>query len=128
MSPGARESRPWAGAASDLATSRITAESTARATRADRDALAAQLHRRAAATARLEPLTCGCADPWIFGCDGTEPADDRGLDAWCAAAEALLRLDLPPIVPRWALRALWRRGGADAALAEQLEQFSRCTT
>lgn len=117
--PAQRDGRPGGGTAvGDLAGERSIG--------ADATALVAQLGRRAEAASRLPPLQCGCADPSIHRCNGSEPDDDLALDAWCATAEALLRLGTPPLVPRSVLRALWRRGGDDAALAQQLEQFARC--
>lgn len=82
-------------------------------------ALLDQLHRRRCATQRLAVLDCGCADPWVCPCTRT-PLTERALDGWRDAAYAVLSEGMRPLVPVEVRRSLWRRGGADRALAEQL--------
>lgn len=79
----------------------------------------ALLRRRRRAAERLAILDCGCADPWPCRC--TVPAlTERALDAWRAAAEVVLDTGKTPLLPLEVLRALYRRGGDDRVLAEQL--------
>ena len=79
-----------------------------------------QLQRRQEAARRLPPLDCGCHDPWPCRC--TEPPiSDRVIDGWADAARYVLETSCKtPIVPLEVLRALWRRGGEDRTLAEDL--------
>lgn len=77
--------------------------------------------RRHAAAHRSEPLDCGCRDPWTCRC--TEPPlSDHAIDGWRDAALRLLFDGQVPILPLEVRRALWRRGGPDRVLAEQLHQ------
>lgn len=82
-------------------------------------ALLDQLHRRRCATQRLAVLDCGCADPWTCRCT-QHPLTERALDGWRDAAHAVLSEGMKPLVPAEVRRSLWRRGGADRALAEKL--------
>ena len=77
-------------------------------------------HRRFDASVRLVPLNCGCADSWAHHC--IKPSlTERSLDGYAEAARHLLNTaGCLPLVPLEALRALYRRGGDDRALAEQL--------
>jgi len=81
--------------------------------------LRAQLRRRRIASQRLVPLDCGCPDPWPCRC--TQPAlSARMVDAGRDAARDILATGQVPLLEFEILRALWRRGGADRVLAEQL--------
>jgi hypothetical protein len=77
--------------------------------------LAHQLRVRRAAAQRLEG-----GDPWPrqYGSD-SEPTAAQ-LSAWSDAASHVAADGLCPIVPREVLRLLWKRGGADRQLAEQV--------
>ncbi|WP_245672818.1 hypothetical protein [Aldersonia kunmingensis] len=48
----------------------------------------------------------------------------NALDGWRDAALSVLAAGRTPIVPLEALRALWRRGGADRELAEDLHALA----
>ena len=65
-------------------------------------------YRRQAAH-RLEPLPCGCLDPWPCHHRRPEPLDDVTLDSWESAAAQLASLGLPPVLPPAVERALRRR-------------------
>ena len=79
----------------------------------------AGLRRRQRASWRLERFDCGCADPWPYRC--TEPPlTVRAVDSWRDAALHIIELGYTPLVPFEVLRALYRRGGDDRALAERL--------
>lgn len=78
-----------------------------------------QWYRRREAAWRLVPLDCGCRDPWVCRCTEPPPSD-RQLDAWRDAALYVLRGHQIPVLPLEALRGLYRRGGPDRVLAEQL--------
>jgi hypothetical protein len=81
-----------------------------------------QLRARRAASYRLVPLDCGCRDPWPCRC--TEPPlTDVQLDGWRDAAKHVLGQGRIPLLPIEVRRALWRRGSADRALAEELHQL-----
>ena len=64
--------------------------------------LHAQLHRRALAAARSEPLWCGCRDPDCRDPDGCrctrQPLTERGADTWMTACAHLLERGLTPMV------------------------------
>lgn len=76
---------------------------------------------RRAASRRLIPLHCGCADPWPCQC--TEPPlSDSGVDGWRDAAEHVLSEGRMPLVPMEVRRALYRRGGTDRELAIRLHR------
>ncbi|PJK21249.1 hypothetical protein CSX11_16970 [Mycobacterium goodii] len=66
------------------------------------------------------PLDCGCRDPWPCRC--TEPPlTDRAIDGWRDAAQYVLATtNKTPMIPLEVLRALYRRGGDDRALAVEL--------
>lgn len=81
-----------------------------------------QIHpwrRRRAASRRLEPLHCGCADPWPCRCSQPPPSR-QWIDGYRDAALHLRRLGLlpAPLIPE--MQVLWRRGGADRRLAQEL--------
>lgn len=107
-------------AAADPATS--TPPSAAQDSTCTADILS-QLRRRRRAAERLAPLDCGCSDPWPCRC--TEPPlTDRALDAWRDAAGHLFDAGKTPLLPLEVLQALYRRGGADRALAKELHAAS----
>jgi hypothetical protein len=65
--------------------------------------------RRRAATYRVPPIDCGCADPWTCRCyDAPEPSE-RNADGYHAAALHLLAAGLLPAPNLGAMRTLWRR-------------------
>lgn len=75
--------------------------------------------RRHEAARRVAPLDCGCPDPWPCRC--TEPPlSENSLDAWRDAAIRILFNGQVPLLPLEVRQALWRRGGPDRVLAEQL--------
>ena len=74
--------------------------------------------RRRYASRRLPPLACGCRD-LPCRCQRAAPSE-RMVDAGRAAAVHLLGHGLTPILDRDVLRALWRRGGHDRRLAQDL--------
>ncbi|WKW97320.1 hypothetical protein Q3O43_20080 [Rhodococcus aetherivorans] len=79
------------------------------------------LERRRTAACRLPALPCSCRDPWLCRCDtAAGELTGRYLDGWRDAAEHLLEVGIVTSVPAGVLRALWRRGGTDRALAERL--------
>lgn len=83
-----------------------------------------QSRRRLASARRMSPLDCGCRDPWPCRC--TEPPlSARAIDGWRDAAMYLLaNSGKTPLLPVEVLQALWRRGGADRALAEELHSLT----
>jgi hypothetical protein len=79
----------------------------------------AGLYRRRKASQRMVPLDCGCPDPWPCNCT-QPPLSDRWVDAGRDAARHLLEVGHVPLLKLEVLRALYRRGGDDRALAEML--------
>lgn len=51
---------------------------------------------------------------------GTTTPSEHSLDAWAATITDLRRHGTPAVVDVATLRALWRRGGSDRRLAEQV--------
>jgi hypothetical protein len=78
-----------------------------------------RLRRRRCASWRLPSLDCGCRDPWPCRCTDP-PLSERQVDYWRDAAVHVLSTGCMPLVPPEALRALWRRGGADQAPARRV--------
>ena len=73
--------------------------------------------------AAIVPLHCGCRDPWPCRC--TEPPlSDRMIDAGREAALHILDTGKVPLLELEVLRALWRRGGDDRRLAEELHEMT----
>lgn len=67
---------------------------------------------------RMRRLDCGCRD--VCHCT-TPPLSDSQLDGWAlAAGYVLATTGQIPMLPVEVLRALYRRGGDDRALAEKL--------
>jgi hypothetical protein len=66
------------------------------------------LARRRRAAHRLEPLPCGCRDPWSCT-HRLEELDDARLDAAEAARQHLARLGLLALLPAADERGLRRR-------------------
>jgi hypothetical protein len=97
-----------------------TITSTASLSDARRHGWLPQLHRRRQAAADSRPLRCGCRDPWPCRCT-QRPLSARRIDAGRDAARHILATTgNVPLLEFEILRALYRRGGADRALAEQL--------
>jgi hypothetical protein len=96
-----------------------TATSTAILNGAGRHAWLPRLYRRSQAAARSVPLDCGCRDSWPCCCT-QPPLSQRTVDAGRDAARHILASGKVPLLEFEILQALWRRGGADRALAEQL--------
>jgi len=86
------------------------------------EATAAQLRARRAAGCRLPPLDCGCRDPWPCRCT-RPPLSERTVNGYRDAARHVLRDGNTPALPLEVLRALWRRGGADRELADELHEL-----
>lgn len=80
-------------------------------------------HRRADAARRVPTLDCGCRDPWPCRCN-EPPLTNFALDGWRNAARHVLSAGNTPMLPIEVLRALYRRGGADRALAVELHKAS----
>ena len=85
--------------------------------------VAARLHRRRTASWRMPPLDCGCRDTWPCRCTDP-PLSVHAVDSWRDAALHITEQGYTPLVPFEVLRALYRRGGADRVLAEQLHQLT----
>jgi hypothetical protein len=82
-----------------------------------------QLGRRSGAAKRSVPLDCGHRDPLL--CDCTQPPlSNHAIDGWRRAAEHVLTTGHVPVLPIEVLQALWRRGGSDRALSEQLHELT----
>jgi hypothetical protein len=81
------------------------------------------MKRRRATSRRLVPLDCGCRDPWPCRC--TEPPlSERMIDAGRDAALHVLNTGNVPLLEIEVLRALYRRGGDDRALAVELHALA----
>lgn len=77
-------------------------------------------HRRwADAVRRMPLLACGCRAQ----CHCTmPPLSDHQLDGWADCARYVMDTSgCIPLLPVEVLRALWRRGGEDRALAEKIQ-------
>jgi hypothetical protein len=82
-----------------------------------------QLYARRASAQRMAPLDCGCRDP--LACRCTQPAlSDQMIDAGAKAARHILEIGQIPLLEIEILRALYRRGGDDRALAEHLHPLT----
>ena len=79
--------------------------------------------RRREAALRLPPIgPCGCIrDPDLdkHRC-GVRSLTEHQLDGWRSAAIGIIEGGNAPIVPIEVVRRLWRRGGCDRQLAQQL--------
>ena len=86
----------------------------------DHSPIGRQLRRRRTASWRCAPLDSGPRDPWVPW--RPEQPSEQLIDGYRDAVEHLLALDLGPhpFIPE--LRALWRRGGTDRALAERVHE------
>ena len=93
------------------------------ATDSDQHSGVAAWKRRHAAARRVPPLYCGCPDPWPCRCSDP-PLSDKMIDAGREAALHVLEIGQVPLLEIEVLQALWRRGGDDRQLAEQLHQLS----
>lgn len=77
--------------------------------------------RRHEAAVRLPQLDCGCADPWTCRHSIVPALSDNQIDGYADAARYILETTgCTPILPLDVVRALYRRGGQDRALAEKL--------
>ncbi|MGO9156994.1 hypothetical protein [Mycobacterium sp.] len=83
----------------------------------------AGLHRRRNTSWRVVPLDCGCRDPWPCRCT-QPPLSERMVDAGRDAALHILDAGEIPLLEIEILQALYRRGGTDRALAEQLHALA----
>jgi hypothetical protein len=82
-----------------------------------------QINRRRDAALRLLPLDCGCRDPWPCTCT-SPPLSAHTIDSFRDAAIHVLGAGCTPLLPIEVMRALWRRGGADAELVQRLSLLS----
>lgn len=112
MSPPEREKPALAGRPSRDYTNAIHPTNVAR-----------QLRTRRAASRRLAPLDCGCADPWPCHCTQLAMSEHM-VDAGRDAAHHVLSAGCTPILARHLLAELWRRDGADRGLAELLHRLT----
>ena len=80
---------------------------------------AVQPHQRWRKTVRRTPrLDCGCRATCHCG---PFPLSENQIDAWADCARYVMdTAGCTPVLPTEVLRALWRRGGDDRALAEKL--------
>ena len=77
-----------------------------------------RLSRLRRAHRRSAPLDCGCK--WTCWCT-MPPLSDHQLDGWALAADYVMATTgCAPRLPLEVLRALYRRGGDDRALAVKL--------
>jgi hypothetical protein len=79
--------------------------------------------RRRQAALRLPPIgRCGCIrdpDRDKHRC-GPRPLTEHQIDSWRSAAIGIIEDGHAPIVPIEVVRRLWKRGGRDRQLAQQL--------
>ena len=81
-----------------------------------------QLRRRRDAASRMVRLAdcCGASDPLRCRCHEPQPPlSESAVDAWRAAIQDTLPIG-PALVPLEVLQRLWRNGGRDQELAEQV--------
>lgn len=83
-----------------------------------------QLHRRRATCRRMQRLTCGCVDTWTCQCHETR-RENKDPELMKVVAEHLIEATGRPGTGHNAdaARALWRRGGTDARLAELINRL-----
>ncbi|MGW3542049.1 hypothetical protein ACWDNI_16100 [Nocardia niigatensis] len=74
-----------------------------------------QLRNRRAAACRMVG-----GDPWPRQYESDAEPTAAQLSAWADAANHVAADGLCPVVPREILRLLWKRGGSDRQLAEQI--------
>ena len=80
--------------------------------------------RRHRAAERLPSLACGCcSDPLPCRCT-RPPLSDRWVDAGADAARHVLANGCVPLLELEVLRALYRRGGDDRQLAQELYELA----
>ena len=80
-----------------------------------------QLRQRRSASARLPALDCGHRDPWTCRHDPA-PVTDQYIDGFRDAALHLLASGMTPAPNLDAMRALWRRGGAERDLVRAIAE------
>ena len=84
----------------------------------------AALRRRQAASRRLFALECGCRDPWPCRC-GQPPLSQQWVDAGADAARHILgSIGCVPLLEHEVVQALYRRGGHDRQLAQELNTLA----
>lgn len=78
------------------------------------------LARRRVASRRVEPLDCGCIDPWLCRHPEDDPPPDRMVDAYLCAVAHLDSVGLlaAPRLPE--MRMLWRRGRTERRLVGEI--------
>lgn len=81
----------------------------------------AGLRRRRATTCRLPVLDCGHVDPWTCRHDADD-ITDQYIDGYRDAAQHLLANGLTPAPNLAAMRAMWRRGGAERDLVRVIAE------
>jgi hypothetical protein len=131
MSPGDREppGRERPGPTAETGPIQKSADTTtdkAKITAQSRHFHAGGRRRREAAL-RLPPIgRCGCIrDPDLdkHRC-GARPLSDHQVDGWRSAAIDIIEDGYVPIVPAEVVRRLWKRGGRDRRLAQQLHRLA----
>ena len=75
----------------------------------------AGLKRRRAATYRVQPLDCGCRDPWIC-----RSPSERMVDAYREAVLTISAVGMTPAPFLPEMRIMWRRGGTDRDLVRTI--------
>ena len=80
-----------------------------------------QLRQRRDAASRLPVLDCGHRDPWTCRHDPVT-VTDRYIDGFRDAAKHLLASGMTPAPDLTAMRALWRRGGAERDLVRAIAE------
>ena len=83
---------------------------------------ARQLRRRRMAAYRCEPLPPGHRDPWRPW--RPEELSDKQVEGAAAAARHLLDMGVTPRFDTTTLRALYRRGADDRAIALELHELT----
>lgn len=76
----------------------------------------ASIGRRREASRRVQPLDCGCTDPWTCKHHNPVRDADRQAEAAIAAGDHLLHHNLGPLYDVDTGRALWRAGRRDLAV------------
>ncbi|PVX68167.1 hypothetical protein C8E04_5547 [Rhodococcus globerulus] len=81
------------------------------------------MRRRRAACHRMERLTCGCVDTWTCTCHENRSVNTDPELVKVVAEHLFAATGGPGLgFNAEAGRALWRRGGADARLAERINR------
>ena len=117
MSPPTEEAGPYQGPATSPKTTTNSHHATGSL---HSNNVARQLRDRRAGSRRLAPLVCGHADPWQPW--RPKALSDKLVDGYADAVEHLDANGLGAAGLSPELRLLWRRGGSDRQLAEQIER------